>query len=266
MKRKPVVAGRFYTNNATKLIEDLKDMIPESTIKKQVLGVIVPHAGYIFSGHCAGKVFGQVEVPDTVIILGVNHYGDGYAFAVDHHEYWDTPLGEVEVDEEFRSALLANSQIFKTDSNVGQQEHSLEVQVPFIQYINPNAKILPITISSRNIDQLMTAGQELASIVNKFPNTLIVASTDMSHFISAKAAEKKDALAIKEIFKRDPESLLNVVLKNDITMCGVCPTAIMLSAVNQLGAQKVEQVEYTHSGARTGDTREVVAYLGMIVY
>ena len=266
MKRYPAVAGRFYSNERSELEENLAAMIFEPLQKKQAIGVIVPHAGYIFSGACAGKVFGQVNIPDSVIILGVNHSGIGHAFAVDANESWVTPLGELEVDTVLRSELLNTSQIFKADPGVAKQEHSLEVQVPFIQYLNSKTKILPITISSRNIDQLIAAGRDLAKVVQKYPETLIVASTDMSHFISAREAEKKDGLAINHILKQDPEGLLNTVFDNKISMCGVSPTAIMLSAANHLGAQKVEQVDYTHSGIVTGDHQEVVAYLGMIVY
>jgi MEMO1 family protein len=266
MKRHPAVAGRFYSNNRRELEANLASMILEPLKKKQVIGVIVPHAGYIFSGACAGKVFGQVEIPDSVVILGVNHSGRGLSFAVDANESWVTPLGEVEVDDELRSVLLSESQLFKVDPGVAKQEHSLEIQVPFIQYLNPNARILPITISSRNVDHLITAGKDLARVIQKFPETLIVASTDMSHFISAREAEEQDGLAISQIMKKDPEGLLNTVINNNISMCGVSPTAIMLSAANQLGIQKIEQVDYTHSGMVTGDFQEVVAYLGMVVY
>jgi len=266
MKRYPAVAGRFYSHKCSDLKEDLASMIFEPLKKKQAIGVIVPHAGYIFSGACAGKVYGQVNIPDSVIILGVNHSGRGHAFAVDANESWVTPLGEIEIDDLLRSELLSESKIFKADPGVAKQEHSLEVQVPFIQYLNSKTKILPITISSRNIDQLIAAGRDLAKVVQKYPETLIVASTDMSHFISAQEAEKKDGLAIMQILKKDPEGLLNTVFENHISMCGVSPTAIMLSAANQLGAKKVEQVDYTHSGIVTGDHQEVVAYLGMIVH
>lgn len=266
MKRHPAVAGRFYSNNPRELEANLASMILEPLNKKPVIGVIVPHAGYIFSGACAGKVFAQVVIPDSVIILGVNHSGHGFPFAVDANDSWVTPMGEVAVDANFRSVLVAESQIFKIDPGVSKQEHSLEVQVPFIQYLNPKARILPITISSRNVDQLITAGEDLARVIQKFPETLMVASTDMSHFISAREAEEKDGLAIAQIMKKDPVGLLNTVFKNRISMCGVSPTAIMLSAANQLGVEKIEQVDYTHSGMVTGDFQEVVAYLGMVVH
>ncbi|UCH98525.1 MAG: AmmeMemoRadiSam system protein B [Candidatus Aminicenantes bacterium] len=266
MIRKPVVAGSFYPGESQALKNELEEYIRFADTKKKVIGLISPHAGYVYSAGCAGKGFGQVEVPGTVIILGVNHQGFGHSYAVDGHDRWFTPLGDVEIDDELRKKLVTDSKIFAVDNKASSMEHSLEVQVPFIQYINPDAKILPITISSHDADQLIAGGKEIARLIKDNPDTLIVASSDMSHYVDVETAKEKDQKAIDKILALDPEGLFNVVASERISMCGVCPTTMMLSAALELGAQKAEIIEYTNSGKVSGDYYQVVAYLSMMVY
>jgi AmmeMemoRadiSam system protein B len=269
MLRQPVVAGSFYPGESQVLKSELEEYIRFADTKKKVIGLISPHAGYIYSGGCAGKGFGQVEVPDTVIILGVNHsWGLGHPFAVDDHDHWRTPLGDVEIDNELGEKLVVNSEIFGIDNIASSREHSLEVQVPFIQFINPDAKILPITISSHNIDKLMAGGKEIAQLIKNTTDSdvLMVASTDMSHQIEAGLAKEKDSKAIDKILHLDPQGLLQVVNEENISMCGAAPTTMMLSAALELKAQKAQIIEYTNSGKATGDYSSVVGYLSMMVY
>ena len=268
MIRSAVVAGAFYPENKTILETELEKLIHFSNTKRKVIGLISPHAGYIYSGSCAGKGFGAVKIPDTVIILGVNHHGFGHPCAVDGHDFWSTPLGDVEVDYQLREKLVSNSRIFDSDSTAGNEEHSLEVQVPFIQYINPKAKILPIIISSGDVNQLMAGGKEIARLIrnNTDSDILMVASSDMSHFVDAKSAKLKDDKAIDQILKLDPQGLFDTVAAERISMCGVSPATMMLSAAVELGAQNAEIIEYTHSGTVSGDNDRVVAYLSMTIY
>jgi AmmeMemoRadiSam system protein B len=266
MIRKPVVAGAFYPAGKDVLVRELEDMIEPVEPRKKVTGLVSPHAGYIYSGACAGKGFGRVIVPGTVIILGVNHHGFGHPYAVDGHDGWRTPLGDVEIDAALREQLLADTEVFGEDSNAGSQEHSLEVQVPFIQYINPDAKILPVTISSWEVDALMAGGREIGRLIKDNNDVLIVASTDMSHYISADSAEEQDGKAIEKITQLDPEGLFTVVRSENISMCGVAPTTMMLAAALELGAQKTEIIDYTNSGKVSGDYHQVVAYLSAAVY
>ena len=267
MVRKPVASGNFYPGTKSILTEELGKYVPSIKTKKKVIGLISPHAGYIFSGGCAGKGFAAVEVPDVVIILGVNHYGFGHPFAVDGHDSWKTPLGEAEVHKELREKLVKDSKIFGIDSNASIKEHSLEVQIPFVQYLNPGAKILPITVAGGDVQRLQTAGKEIAALVKENNgDILIVASTDMSHYISADRAREKDKKAIDKILDLDPEGLYNTVLMERISMCGSASTTIMLSAALELGAEKGEVIDYTNSGIVLGDYNRVVAYLSMIVY
>lgn len=265
--RRPSVAGSFYPGNKSVLERELEEYIEFADAKKKVIGLISPHAGYIYSAGCAGKGFGQVEVPGTVIVLGVNHRGFGHPYAVDGNDAWSTPLGDAEIDAHLREKLAADSKIFAVDSTAGSSEHSLEVQVPFIQYINPDAKILPITISSHDANELIEGGKELARLIKEHaPDALIVASSDMSHYIDAETAKIQDNKAIEKILNLDPGGLFDIVAKERISMCGVCPTTMMLSAALDLGAQKAEIIDYTNSGNVSGDYHQVVAYLSMAVY
>jgi AmmeMemoRadiSam system protein B len=266
MKREPVVSGSFYPGTPSILHEELGKYIRFAAKKKKVVGLIVPHAGYVFSGRCAGKGFGSVEIPGTVIILGVNHHNIGHAFAVDGHDYWKTPLGEVQIAQELREKLTAASALFKVDTIASSQEHSIEVQAPFIQYIDPNARILPISIALADIKRLVDAGKEIAALVKDNPDVLIVASTDMSHYISAERARDKDKNAIAKIENLDPEGLYNTVMTERISMCGMAGTVVMLTAALALGATKAEVIDYTNSGVVMGDYNRVVAYLSMMVY
>ncbi|MCP5051649.1 MAG: AmmeMemoRadiSam system protein B [bacterium] len=266
MKRNPVVAGAFYPGSKTALTQELGEMVTSSGTRRKAIGLVSPHAGYIYSGHCAGKGFSQVKVPGTVIILGVNHHGWGHSYAIDGHDSWSTPIGDVLIDTQLRDQLLEGSEVFDVDSSAGSNEHSLEVQVPFIQYNNPNAKILPVSISSVDVDTLMAGGREIARLIRDNDDVLIVASSDMSHYIDADSAKRQDQKAIDKILELDPEGLFSTVRAERITMCGVAPTTMMLTAALELGAQSAEVIDYTNSGKASGDYDQVVAYLSAAVY
>lgn len=264
--RRPVVAGAFYPRSKDVLERELEDMIQPLEPRKKVTGLISPHAGYVYSGACAGKGFGRIKVPGTVVILGVNHQGFGHPYAVDGHDSWETPLGEVIVDQELKNRLVEGSDVFAIDGSAGSREHSLEVQVPFIQYMNSGARILPITISSWELEPLLTGGRELGRLLKDNDDVLMVASSDMSHYISAESAKVQDDKAIARILALDPSGLFDVVRSENISMCGVAPAAMMLAAALELGAKTAEVIDYTNSGAASGDYNQVVAYLCAAVY
>lgn len=266
MVRRPAVAGSFYPGSKASLEKELSRYITAAEEKKKVIGLISPHAGYVYSAGCAGKGFGSIEVPDCVIIMGVNHRGMGHSFAVDGNDYWNTPLGDAPVDKELGEKLAEGSGVFKIDSNAGAMEHSLEVQVPFVQYLNPNARILPITISSMDLERLLTGGKEIAQLIKGRDDVLLVASTDMSHYISAEEARIEDQKAIDKILAMDPEGLFKTVVRENISMCGMAPTTMMLSAAIELGARTPELIQYTNSGEVSGDYYQVVGYLSMTVH
>lgn len=266
MIRQAAVAGMFYPGSRNRLQKQLSELIVETEEKKTIMGLVSPHAGYVYSGGCAGCGFGQIRIPDQIIILGVNHRGFGHPFAVDGNDAWETPLGQCEIDQSLRSELVENSKIFAIDSDAGREEHSLEVQVPFIQYLNSSAKIVPITVSSMDEELLLAGGKEIADCLEKFNDVLLVASTDMSHYVDADTAYQEDHKAIERILELDPEGLLKTVVTRRISMCGVSPTVILLSAAVRRGAKQAEIAEYTHSGKVSGDYQQVVAYLSLMVY
>lgn len=269
MVRHPSVAGMFYPGDKSNLEKDINKyvLVEGGKTKKDVIGLISPHAGYIYSGSCAGKGFAVINIPDKVVILGVNHRGIGYSMAVDGNDAWETPLGNIKIDKQMRNDLVESSEVFEIDSSSSGEEHSLEVQVPFIQYLNPGAAILPLTISSMNMEEMRKGGEELAGMIKKTgEKILMIASTDMSHYISSADAEEKDSKAIRKVVDLDPEGLFETVYKEKISMCGVCPTFIMMVAAKELGAATGEIIEYTNSGYTSGDFDQVVGYLSAVVY
>ncbi len=266
MVRKPVVAGQFYAGDKGRLEKDLDDMIPQQKEKINVIGAVSPHAGYVYSGAVAGLVYGRLSPADVYIILSPNHTGYGARFALSA-ESWSTPLGEVQVDGKIASSLTDKTKLIEENRDAHAYEHSVEVQIPFIQRVSPRAKIVPMTVQSGSPAELEeVAGAIASSIMESGQKATIIASSDMTHYESRDSASKKDRLAIQKILDLDPEGLLNVVKEMDISMCGCIPAAIMLMASKKLGAKKAELVHYTDSGDVTGDTFQVVGYAGIIVF
>jgi hypothetical protein len=270
MKRKPAASGRFYSASETALRQQVEGYVKAKGDERAV-AVVVPHAGYDFSGETAGAVFSQVRVPDAVIILGPNHWGSGSEFAIMSEGSWEMPFGEVEVDSQIAVSLKQRCPFLREDAAAHQTEHSLEVEVPFLQYVNPNVQIVPITISTMNQTQLEALGRCISETVrNLEEEILIVASTDMSHTEHsnpAKQAEvrRKDMMAIEAILKLDAEKLLRVVREERITMCGPAPVAAAITAARLLGSEKGRLVSYTTSHDVTGDYSYVVGYAGIVI-
>ncbi len=269
MFRKTAVAGHFYPADKGSLERQLQGLVPaagEGSERRRVLGLLAPHAGYVYSGACAGQGYARTQLTETVIILGVNHRGAGAELAVDGNDYWEMPMGSVEVNSELRSRLLAGSRLFRLDSEAGRLEHSLEVQVPFIQYASPASRILPIAVAAEGLDELLAAGEEIARLFSADASLMMVASSDMSHYIPAARARELDFKAIERLLQLDAAGLYRTVRDNRISMCGVAPAVIMLSAARAAGATGAELVCYTHSGAVSGDMNEVVGYASLVVY
>jgi AmmeMemoRadiSam system protein B len=266
MKRHPAVAGQFYPGTRAPLEGQLRefcDAPPESPIP---LGAISPHAGYIYSGAIAGHLFSQINVPNKVVLLGPNHHGAGHPGAVSAVDAWETPLGDIFIDKPLSDSILTACRHFAVDEKAHRYEHSLEVQVPFIQHCNPAAKFVPICIGHLPLDALIESGEALADVIaGQDEPVLIIASSDMTHFESADEAKKKDDMALRHVESLDPEGLYRTVVENRISMCGVMPSVVMLAAARKLGARKGEVVAYGTSGDVTGDLRDVVAYASVVV-
>ena len=268
MKRKPSVAGQFYPGTESSLKEEVGRLLDagKSQIKEKAIGIISPHAGYIYSGPVAGYVFSSIKIPDTIIILGPNHTGAGARFSLFKEGSWHTPLGDVEVDKKLAGAILKNSKFLEEDTSAHAHEHSLEVQLPFIQCMKKKFKIVPMVLSVYNLDAYQNLGEAIAAAVKQSrKEALIIASSDMTHYESQKSAEEKDKTAIEAILKLDWSQLLRRVEELRISMCGYIPAAVMLIAAKSLGAKEAKLIKYQTSGDITGDYSAVVGYAGITV-
>jgi AmmeMemoRadiSam system protein B len=268
--RPPAVAGRFYSRDPEDLrAEVLGYLSPAGSIKQapvRAIGCIAPHAGYMYSGHVAGAVFASVEIPQRCIVLCPNHTGQGRALAVMSEGAWETPLGDVAIDGEFAAALKLRLPALQEDSAAHRAEHAAEVELPFLQVRQPELTFVPIALGTTQYEVLEQFGIALAGVIaaQKDP-ILIVASGDMNHYESDVVTRAKDHRAIERILRLDPGGLHEVVTQQNISMCGLGPAVVMLTAARQLGAKSAELVKYATSGDISGDREMVVGYAGVVV-
>jgi AmmeMemoRadiSam system protein B len=278
MLRQPAVAGSFYKGARESLKKQVQAFIIPVTERRTAIGILSPHAGLMYSGSVAGAVYSSISLPDTFVLIGPNHTGLGAPISLMCKGGWDTPLGTVSIDEPLATSLLAKSSLFREDSLAHLREHSLEVQLPFIQHFKDNFTIVPIQMLDTRLDACLEVGRTIAEAItarNQDPgNTgqktgnrgvLIVASSDMSHYEEAASAKEKDFQAIEHILNLDPAGLYQTVKTYGITMCGCGPAVAMLVAAKQLGATKAELIKYTNSGDVSGDYEHVVGYAGIVV-
>ena len=266
MKRKPAVAGQFYELSRSGLAEQVSLFIEADAPKQHAIGIISPHAGLIYSGAVAGAVYSHITIPHTFIMIGPNHTGLGSAVSIMSAGLWQMPTGELEIDEPLAKALMDQSQLLEEDRVPHAMEHSLEVQLPFILHYSSRVKIVPILIGTDSLDVCRALGDAVAEVVKSasYPVT-IVASSDMSHYVTDSDARVKDKSAIDNILQLNPEGLYRTVRDEGISMCGVMPATTMLYAAMQLGARKADLVKYMTSGEVSGDYNYVVGYAGMII-
>ncbi|WP_310599414.1 AmmeMemoRadiSam system protein B [Desulfobulbus sp.] len=267
MTRLPAVADRFYPGDPEHLHSAMKMLVPSvpKTEKQQALGVVMPHAGYIYSGATAGNTISRVRVPETALVLGPNHHGRGAALALGTDD-WQMPMGTVPIDRQLATAILQHSPGITEDSEAHVPEHSLEVQVPFLQQVQPRLHLVPLMVAQVSFEICQSVARGLAAAIREFGKpVLTVASTDMTHYESRPQAAKKDRLAIERILALDPQGLYATVRGSGISMCGVIPTTLALLIALELGATRAELVQYTDSGEASGDIRQVVGYAGLII-
>lgn len=264
MIRRPAVAGTFYDVDPQRLQSVVKGFLLPGNPRK-VLGVIAPHAGYLYSGAVAGAVYSRVEPPSCCIILSPNHTGLGTDVSVMAEGEWTTPLGAMTIDVELASSLLAKGRPFREDDAAHRNEHSIEVQLPFLQMLGVKS-FVPVTLMGVSYGDCTVMGKRLAEVVQGSDRSvLVIASSDMTHYESRESAEEKDSYALERIEELDPAGLYEVVQQKKITMCGFIPATIMLIAAKALGATRAEVVRYATSGDVTGDYSRVVGYAGVIV-
>ena len=265
MIRQPAVAGQFYTDDPERLREELSSLIPQGE-GERVLGLVAPHAGYVYSGRVAGRVYGGVRVPEAVLVLGPNHTGVGAPAALAPSGEWLTPLGPVPVNSRLSKLILKHAPQVREDASAHRFEHSLEVQLPFLQYRNPRVCIAALCLSISDFDSVSALGAAIARAITEYADeVLIVASSDMNHYESAGVAKEKDGLALAELAALNPEGLLRVCREKRVSMCGAVPAAVMLVAAKLLGATTSRLISYTNSGEVNGDLNRVVAYAAVTV-
>lgn len=268
--RHPAVAGRFYPGDADDLRAEARGYLSQSKVGNQApvraLGCIAPHAGYMYSGHVAGAVFARVDVPQRCVVLCPNHTGTGRALAIMSEGAWETPLGDVPIQAEIAGALKQRFPALQEDSTAHRGEHAAEVELPFLQLRQPRLSFVPIALGTTQFEVLEGLGKALAGVIAAQEDPiLIVASSDMNHYESDAVTRAKDHRALERILALDPRGLFDVVMRQDISMCGLGPAVVMLTAARQLGAKSAELVKYATSGDVSGERDLVVGYAGVVV-
>lgn len=271
--RPPVVAGQFYAGTRSELIEQIEwcythphgpGKVPRMRAgPRRLVGLVSPHAGYMYSGPVAAHGFtymAQDGMPSSIVIIGPNHRGVGSGVSIITSGKWSTPLGEVQIDEALSKAIKQTSDIIDVDMVAHAYEHSLEVQLPFLQHLFGNKfKIVPICIMLQDIKTSKEVGDAIAK-ASGGKDVVIIASTDFTHYESQSSATTKDHKAIDKILALDPEGLIRTVEEEAITMCGYGPVSAMLQAATKLGAKKAKLLKYATSGETAGPMAQVVGY------
>jgi hypothetical protein len=271
--RLPSQAGAFYAGKA----ESLKRQIEECFLHelgpgkiptvvrgpRRIIGLICPHAGYIYSGPVAAHAYYKLALdgkPDIIVLFGPNHTGYGSALAIMNEGFWRTPLGDVEVDSETANKIVKEARIVDVDDSAHRHEHSIEVQLPFLQYLfGSEFKIVPICFLMQDLPSARDVGQAVAKVLSG-KNALIIASSDMTHYEPQKSAEKKDRLALQAVEAMDEERFYSVIEEQRITACGYGPIMALITASKALGAKEAKLLCYRTSGDVIGDYSAVVGY------
>ena len=264
--REPVVAGQFYPGSTGMLEAQIAGFVNVAAPKEDVVGLVSPHAGYMYYGPVAGATISRVRFRDTFVIMGPNHTGMGQRYSIMTQGSWRTPMGEAEIDSELASRILANSSHLKEDEMAHLQEHSIEVQIPFLQYFKRDVRIVPIVLAPADPAAYKEIGHAIATAIRDLNReAVIMASSDMTHYEPQESANRKDRQAIEAMLELDEDELLRRVGELRITMCGYALAVSLLSACKELGAAKAELVMYQTSGDVIGDYRSVVGYAGIIL-
>jgi AmmeMemoRadiSam system protein B len=275
--RPPAVAGSFYPSDAGELRLILEECFASSRLGpggsaspgSAFLAGMVPHAGYVYSGACAAHLYAQLAHDvNRIILIGVNHWSRGNRAALSPSDAWQTPLGCVPVDQQFNTILEQRVRFLKNDELAHAQEHSIEVQLPFLQRVLGEFVFVPISLGDVSSDECAELGGVLAQILatpTVSPSkSVILASSDLSHYLSPRRTDQIDRIVLERVLNREPAALLNQVEQENITMCGVRPAAVMLYAANQLGLKKARLLKHYHSGDVT-PMRSVVGYATVVL-
>ncbi len=266
MIRHPAVAGQFYPAAPLELERMVRRFTRDDAEKVAARAVVVPHAGYVYSGGVAGEVFSTLALPDRHVIFCPNHTGVGADAAIMTRGAWRMPWGDVPVDEALAARLVEAAPLLVDDPSAHRGEHSLEVQLPFLHRFLETFRIVPVTLGRLSLEECRALGEATASAIRKEASPpLIIASSDMTHYEPDAAARRKDRRAIDRILALDPEGLYRTVRSERITMCGFIPATVALFAAVSLGATTARLVKYATSGDASGDYDQVVGYAGLAI-
>ena len=269
MLRRAAWGDQFYPSQPLLLHRELEKYLAAAPAPKiqRPIGCVSPHAAYVYSGSIAGAVYARIELPDRFIVLCPNHTGRGAALAIMPEGDWQTPLGNARIDSALAAELERRCHLLTEDSRAHVEEHSLEVQLPFLQKLKPELQFVPIAVGTEAFEALDMLGRAMAGAIARYPHrVLVVASSDMNHFESDERTRLKDRQAIDQVLALDARSLYETVRREHISMCGYCPTVAMLVAARELGARNAELVRYGTSADVSGDRSRVVGYAGMVLW
>jgi MEMO1 family protein len=279
MIRPPAVAGRFYPSDPRELAllvdQYSRPSAPAPAEKIPARGCLVPHAGYMYSGHVAGAVYSALQIPARLILLGPRHFPRGERMAIVTEGSWQTPLGDARIDSALAAELARACPRLREDAVAHEREHSLEVQLPFLQRLAGDFRFVPVVLATdrypaieelgRAVAQVVAASAAAGAAATEAARVLVIASSDMNHYESDAITRAKDRRAMDRILALDPRGLFDTVRNEEISMCGYAATVAMLVAMRELGAKEAQLVRYGTSGDVTGDRDEVVGYAGIIV-
>ncbi len=266
MLRLPAVSGRFYPSDPlelTALVRKYAAAAPIS-VPARVRACLVPHAGYVYSGHVTGAVLMRIVLPKKIIVLGVRHHPRGEAVAILSSGAWRTPLGDAPIDEPLATTLREACPLLREDSVAHSAEHSLEVQLPFLQVLAPEFTFVPIALGTVQFEKLVGVGEALAQVLAQREDVLLLTTSDLNHYEDDATTRIKDRKAIEQLLALDPGGLYDTCRNEKISMCGLGPAVAMLTALNKLGVRKSDLVKYATSADVSGDRSAVVGYAGMI--
>ncbi len=271
MVRPPAVSGQFYPDSPSRLNSMVESMMLKAT-PQNVLSAVAPHAGLMYSGYVAGAVYSHISMPDIFILLGPNHTGLGPVASIMSEGEWIIPTGRFMINPDVAREIISRTDLVSPDTKAHLFEHSLEVQLPFIacrahQEGRENPEIVPLVLGPLALDECRSLGEVIGEVVNALKlNSVIVASSDMSHYVSDSTARQKDKKAIDRILSLDPEGLYHIVREEKISMCGYIPATTALFASRRLGAKQARLVKYMTSGEVSGDYDQVVGYAGILIW
>ena len=267
MLRLPAVSGRFYPSDPAKLTSLVQEFIADegASPPTRARACLVPHAGYVYSGHVAGAVYARIEIPKKIVVLGVRHQPRGEKMAILSSGAWRTPLGDAPIEESLAKALRESCPLLSEDSVAHQAEHSLEVQLPFLQVLQPGFSFVPIALGTVHFGELVAVGESIGKVIgDSREQVLLVTTSDLNHYEDDAKTRVKDHKAIEKILELDAWELYETCRREAISMCGLGPTVAMITALKRLGCPQAELVRYATSADVSGDFSAVVGYAGMM--